>query len=189
MATLLEEAPKTAFAMLDYNRDAETDLIRKARALQPMLLAHAAHGDEQGILHPDVFTALTQAGFWAMAAPRRWGGTGTSARAMALVGYELAKGDPSVGWVYTVLHGTTWVASLGPDALQEAIFGAGAEHPVICGIANPPGTLDEVEGGYIVNGRWPYASGSRRAAWRTRHRGSSAGSGSHPHRRSTRRGT
>lgn len=169
MATILKEAPEAqaepATIMPGYNLDAEKALVAKARALQPMLLANAGHGDEHGVLHPDVFRALGDAGFWAMAAPRRWGGTGTSARAMALVGFELAKGDPSVGWVYTVLHGTTWVASLGPDALQEAIFGASAEHPVICGIANPPGTLDEVEGGYIVNGRWPYASGSAHASW------------------------
>ncbi|MFC6910467.1 acyl-CoA dehydrogenase family protein [Novosphingobium lubricantis] len=165
MATILKEAPEPIVAMPGYNLAAEKELVAKARALQPMLLAHAGYGDEHGVLHPDVFRALTDAGFWAMAAPRRWGGTGTSARAMALVGYELAKGDPSVGWVYTVLHGTTWVASLGPDALQEAIFGASSEHPVICGIANPPGTLDEVEGGYIVNGRWPYASGSAHASW------------------------
>lgn len=165
MATMLKDALEPDFAMPDYNRAAEKEFIAKARALQPMLLANAGYGDDNGVLHPDVFRALTDAGFWAMAAPRRWGGVGTSARAMALVGYELAKGDPSVGWVYTVLHGTTWVASLGPDALQEAIFGAGAQHPVICGIANPPGTLDEVEGGYIVNGRWPYATGSAHAGW------------------------
>lgn len=165
MATNLKYAPSQDVASIGYNEAAEKELIGRARELQPFLLRHAGHGDEHGVLHPDVFSALTDAGFWAMAAPRRWGGLGTSARAMALVGYELAKGDPSVGWVYTVLHGTTWVASLGPDALQEAIFGSSAEHPVICGIANPPGTLVEVDGGYIVNGRWPYASGSAHAGW------------------------
>lgn len=148
-----------------YNLEAEQEMVGRARELQPLLLKHASYGDEHGVLHPDVFAALTDAGFWAMAAPRRWGGLGTSARAMAAVGYELAKADPSVGWVYTVLHGTTWVASLGPDALQEAIFGSSADHPVICGIANPPGAMVEVDEGYVVNGRWPYASGSAHAGW------------------------
>jgi alkylation response protein AidB-like acyl-CoA dehydrogenase len=148
-----------------YNDAAEEELVARARDLQPLLLRHAAQSDADRRLTPEVFDALTAAGFWAMAVPRRWGGLGTSARAMSRVGVELAKGDPSVGWVYTVLHGTTWVASLGPDALQEAIFGDSATHPVICGIANPPGTMEEVEGGYIVNGRWPYASGCLHASW------------------------
>lgn len=149
----------------NYNQDAEKVMVGRARDLQPLLRKHASYGDEHGVLHPDVFSALTDAGFWAMAAPRRWGGLGTSTRAMSMVGYELAKADPSVGWVYTVLHGTTWVASLGPDALQEAIFGESQEHPVICGIANPPGTIEAVDGGWLVNGRWPYASGSAHASW------------------------
>ncbi len=165
MATAFKIDPTDTGSTTGYNDAAERELVGRARELQPLLLKHAPQNDLDGRLAPEVFDALTDAGFWAMAAPRRWGGFGTSARAMALVGAELAKGDPSVGWVYTVLHGTTWVASLGPDALQEAIFGSGSEHPVICGIANPPGTMEEVDGGYVVNGRWPYASGSLHASW------------------------
>ncbi len=147
-----------------YNEVAEKELIGRARELKPLLEKHAPYGDEHGRLHPEAFDALTDAGFWEMAAPRRWGGLGTSTRAMSLVGFELAKADPSVAWVYTVLHGSTWVASVGPDALQEAVFGGG-KHPVICAVANPPGTLDEVDGGYILNGRWPYGSGCLHASW------------------------
>jgi len=163
MATQLKPQSDTRFS--GYNEQAETEMVGRARELKPLLEKHAAYGDAHGTLHPDVFAALGDAGFWAMAAPRRWGGLGTSARCMSLVGHELAKADPSVGWVYTVLHGTTWVASLGPDGLQEAIFGSGDDHPVICGIANPPGTMVAVDGGFIVNGRWPYASGSHHASW------------------------
>lgn len=148
-----------------FNEKAEAEMIGRASELRPLLLRHAPDGDRNRRLSPEVFDALTDAGFWEMAVPRRWGGLGTSARAMTLVGAELGKGDGSVGWVYTVLHGTTWVASLGPDALQEAIFGDRGTRPVICGVFNPPGTLDEVDGGYIVNGRWPYSSGCRHANW------------------------
>lgn len=148
-----------------YNNKVEAELIGRAAELRPLLLRSAPEGDKNRRLSDEVFNALTDAGFWKMAAPVRWGGYGTSARAMTLVGCELGRGDPSVGWVYTVLHGTTWVASLAPDEVQEAIFGDGGPTPVICGVFNPPGTLDEVDGGYVVNGRWPYASGSRHASW------------------------
>lgn len=157
MATHLKPHTDTQYS--GYNDSAEKEMVGRARELKPLLEMHAPYGDEHGTLHRDVFAALSDAGFWAMAAPRRWGGLGTSARCMSLVGYELAKADPSVGWVYTVLHGTTWVASLGPDALQEAIFGASSDHPVICGIANPPGALKPVDGG------WSYASGAHHASW------------------------
>lgn len=148
-----------------FNEAADRQLIGRARELKPLLERTAPQADKDRRLPDEVFNAMKDAGLWAMAAPRRWGGLGTSATAMALVGAEIGRGNPSAGWVYTVLHGTTWVASCGPDALQEAIFGSGEEHPTICGVANPPGTLDEVDGGYILNGRWPYASGCRHASW------------------------
>lgn len=148
----------------DYNHEVEKELLGRARELQPLLRKHAPEFDAQRRITPDVFRELTDAGFWDMASPRRWGGLGTSATTMARVGAELGKGDPSVGWVYTVLHGTTWVASLGPDALQEELFGNG-KHPTICGAVTPPGQARKVEGGYIVNGKWAYCSGSRNADW------------------------
>jgi alkylation response protein AidB-like acyl-CoA dehydrogenase len=158
-------ATKKTETVFGYNTTAERELIGRARELKPLLLKTAAQADKDRRLSDEVFAAMSDASLWAMAAPRRWGGLGTSATAMALVGSEIARGNPSAGWVYTVLHGTTWVASLGPDTLQEAIFGDGGEHPTICGVANPPGTIEEVDGGYIVNGRWPYASGCRHASW------------------------
>ncbi|MFA5495480.1 MAG: acyl-CoA dehydrogenase family protein [Porticoccaceae bacterium] len=148
----------------DYNDAAEKELIGRARELRPLLRSSGPVFDAGRRITDEVFRELTDAGFWAMASPRRWGGLGTSATAMARVGAELGKGDASVGWVYTVLHGTTWVASLGPDELQEEIFGSG-HHPTICGAVTPPGVARIVDGGYIVNGKWAYCSGSRHAQW------------------------
>lgn len=154
----------TAMTYNRYNDAAEKELLGRARELRPLLRKSGPAQDESRRISDEVFRELTDAGFWEMASPRRWGGLGTSATCMARVGAELGKGDPSVGWVYTVLHGTTWVASLGPDELQEAIFGNG-EHPTICGAVTPPGDALEVDGGYLVNGKWAYCSGSRHAKW------------------------
>src|SRR3546814_9254569 len=70
---------------------------------------------------------------------------------------------PSAAWVSQIINGTTWVTSLGPDALQEELFANGV--PKIAGAFNPPGTAIPVEGGYRVTGKWPYASGIRHADW------------------------
>lgn len=161
MATMLER-PSAEAVM--YNEEIVPELIGRARELKPLLERHATYSDTQRMLHKDVIQAIKDAELFDMALPRRWGGLGTSATAMALVGAELARADPSVGWVYTVYHGTTWVASLACDEVQEAVFGA-MDKPVLCGIANPPGTLTPVDGGYILNGRWHYASGCDHADW------------------------
>jgi 3-hydroxy-9,10-secoandrosta-1,3,5(10)-triene-9,17-dione monooxygenase len=105
MNTAIKSAVLKAASGWNYNQGIESEMVGRARELAPLLLRSAPQADKDRRLSSEVFDALTDAGFWAMAAPRRWGGLGTSATAMARVGAELAKGDPSVGWVYNVLQG------------------------------------------------------------------------------------
>src|SRR3546814_11668952 len=69
----------------------------------------------------------------------------------------------SISWVAQIVNGTTWVSSLTSDATQEALFGEGPN--AVCGAYNPPGKARRVDGGWIVNGAWPYTSGSRQSDW------------------------
>jgi 3-hydroxy-9,10-secoandrosta-1,3,5(10)-triene-9,17-dione monooxygenase len=139
------------------------EILEKVRALRPLLRKNAAAGEAQRSPTDEVIKAIDELGIWWMIVPRRWGGLGLSATAMAQINAELAKGDPSVAWVSQILNGTTWVGTLGSDALQEELYGNG--RPRICSAVTPPGTAQPVEGGYLVSGRWPYCSGSRQAKW------------------------
>jgi len=138
-------------------------IIEKVRALRPLLRQNAKAGEAQRTPTAEVIKAIDDLGIWWMIVPRRWGGLGLSATAMTRINAELAKGDPSVAWVSQILNGTTWVGTLGSDALQQELYGNGL--PRICSAITPPGTAQPVEGGYLVSGRWPYCSGSRQANW------------------------
>jgi alkylation response protein AidB-like acyl-CoA dehydrogenase len=76
---------------------------------------------------------------------------------------EVAKGDPAVSWVIQIINGTSWITSLAPDGVQDAVFGEGPQP--VCGAYNPPGKARKVDGGWIINGKWPYMSGSRQSTW------------------------
>lgn len=157
--------PQSRAATDDWGFDegAGEEAIEAAIGLRALLRANAAEGDAQRYPTAEVIAALDAANLWALAVPRRLGGRGVSATALYRVGAELAKGDPSVGWVSQIINGTTWVTSLGPDALQDELFANGP--PKIAGAFNPPGTAIPVDGGYRVTGRWPYASGIRHTEW------------------------
>lgn len=137
--------------------------IEAAIGLRGLLQAEAHGGDVQRYPSQRVIDALTEADLWAVAVPKRLGGRGASATALTRMGAELAKGDPSVAWVSQIINGTTWVTSLGPDALQDEIFANGV--PRIAGAFNPPGRAIPVAGGYRVTGAWPYASAIRHTQW------------------------
>src|SRR3546814_18374167 len=78
-------------------------------------------------------------------------------RSLVRMGAELAKGDPSAAWVSQIINGTTWVTSLGPDALQEELFANGV--PKIAGAFNPTGTAIPVEDGQRATANGPSATG------------------------------
>lgn len=142
--------------------DAEP-FIAKARELRPLLQAEAAEGERLRSPTPAVDKALKDNKLLTLLLPKRWGGAGISFSDFARVEIELAKGDPSISWVAQIVNGTTWVSSLTSDATQETLFGDGPK--LVCGAYNPPGKARRVDGGWVVNGSWPYTSGSRQADW------------------------
>lgn len=139
------------------------EILAAYRELRPMIRENTAAGEAQRSLVSAVDDEMRRLGAYFLTLPHRWGGAGMSNTAYARTQMELAKADPSVAWVVQIINSTTWIASLGSDALQEALFGDGPK--AICGSYNPPGQARRVDGGYVVSGRWPYASGSRQAAW------------------------
>jgi alkylation response protein AidB-like acyl-CoA dehydrogenase len=59
---------------------------------------------------------------------------------------------------------TNWLACLFPDKAQEEVFGADPDARVT-GVAAPTGTAEKAPGGWRLNGRWSYNSGSPYATW------------------------
>lgn len=156
-------SPLANHVEVGFSAEADEQMIANARSLVPLLAQHAQQHEDEGQLSPEVVSALSEAGFWKMAIPRRWGGLSISANAMARAAGELAKGCPSSAWVIGVMNSNGWLVSLMPDAIQEEVFAKGVAR--ISGVGSPPGKARKVAGGYIVSGRWGYGSGSHHAEW------------------------
>lgn len=138
-------------------------IIEKAKELRPLFSAEAHEGEKKRSPTDKAAKALLDNGLLSLILPKRLGGSGLSTTDFSKVQIEIAKGDPSISWVMQIINGTTWVASLSSDAIQDTLFKDG---PVpICGAYNPPGKAKKVDGGWIVNGKWPYTSGSRQSKW------------------------
>lgn len=146
-----------------FTDDKVDTIIAKLRELRPMLQEQAPLGEKLRAPTEQADAALRELDMYNLLTPTRWGGAGLSTSGLARVQMEMAKCDPSLSWVVQILNGTTWVATLTSDALQESLFGAGPAP--VCGAYNPPGKAVKVDGGYRVTGSWPYSSGSRQAQW------------------------
>ena len=138
-------------------------LVEKARSLRAFFQKEAPEGEKRRNPTPAVAKVLKEEGFLRMLLPQRLGGIGLSPTDFSRVQIEIGKGDPSTSWVVQIINGTSWITSLAPDSVQDAVFGDGPQ--TVCGAYNPPGKARKVDGGWIINGAWPYMSGSRQATW------------------------
>ncbi|MDE2563039.1 MAG: acyl-CoA dehydrogenase [Sphingomonadales bacterium] len=138
-------------------------MVAKAKELRPLLMAEAAAGEAQRSPTKKVEQALVDNRMLSAMLPKRLGGVGLSLTDFCRMQIELAKGDPAVSWVVQIINGTSWVTSLAPDSVQDVVFADGPA--AVCGAYNPPGKARKVEGGWIINGAWPYTSGSRQSTW------------------------
>jgi alkylation response protein AidB-like acyl-CoA dehydrogenase len=142
----------------------EAELIERAKALRPLLTRNARLAEAQGSMTDEVIRAFDEAGLWAMITPKRWGGLGLPSAAMHRINREISKGDTAACWVLQIINGCTWIASTTSDRLQEEIFSTG-KPPRVCSSFAVSVPAKAVDGGYIVNGAWPYNSGWRQAVW------------------------
>jgi 3-hydroxy-9,10-secoandrosta-1,3,5(10)-triene-9,17-dione monooxygenase len=140
------------------------ELLDRARELVPLLRANAAETERLGRLPEDNVTALRDAGFFTLGAPRCFGGPEADFRTWVGVVAELARGCGSSAWVATLLSmGCHWAALLGDRARSDVW--AADPHAAICLNPSPSARGSAVEGGMVVGGRWRPMSGCNHAQW------------------------
>lgn len=139
----------------------------RARALQPLIREHADAAQQNRRLSNTVVEALHDSGLFRMCLPREFGGEETDPWTTVETIEAISYADGSTGWNFMIGSETNGLAAGSmPEAKAEEIFG-GTPHPriVFCGAAGPPGTAEQVDGGWKVNGQWGFVSGCHQCDW------------------------
>lgn len=139
------------------------ELVRRAEELVPLLQKNAAWGEENRRIHPDTLEALTDAGFFKLRTPKRYGGYEVDTRTLLEIAATLGSGDGSAAWVASVFWIPTWMASHFPEAVQDEVFAE--ENVRICGTLSPTAMAAPADGGVVVNGKWGFISGAHHSQW------------------------
>ncbi len=141
----------------------ENDLRAAATAIVPELRARAEAVEEARRLPDDLSTRLATEGFYRMYAPVAYGGLETPP-AIAMETVEtLATGDGAPAWVTFIAITSTTALSILPEATCRKVF----SHPetTMAGVFAPRGKAIVVDGGFQVEGQWPWGSGTQNADW------------------------
>jgi alkylation response protein AidB-like acyl-CoA dehydrogenase len=140
------------------------ELVARVKELQPLIRKNAAQGEQDRRVVEESIQALTDAGMFKVAVPKRYGGYETSMRTMLDVSTAVAEADGGTAWVVTLTNVMAWAVGLFSEQAQDDVFGANPDAKV-SGVLAPTGTTRKVEGGWQVSGRWYYNSGSLHADW------------------------
>lgn len=141
------------------------DPVAAARALQPRIREASSSIDAQRQLPADLVADMLDAGLFHMLIPESIDGHEANPVAAARAVEEIAYADGSAGWCVMLAAQSTGFAGLMPEAEAREVFGNGG---IIAGTARPIGravAVREPAEGYLVSGRWPFASGSSHATW------------------------
>ena len=138
-----------------------TEMIARAAAMRQMLKDDQAAAEERGFYSEDIHKAFTQAGFYRVLQPRRFGGYEFDMTTYYRLAVEVAHGGSAgAAWCLDLgTHHSIILASHWPEQAQREIFGDQDGHFVCGHRAGMGGTARKVDGGYVVSGRWRYSSG------------------------------
>ncbi|HLZ69385.1 MAG TPA: acyl-CoA dehydrogenase family protein [Dehalococcoidia bacterium] len=133
-----------------------------ARALAPLLRTLADQTERERRLPPEAVDAMRQAGLFHLTVPRDLHGLEAEPLPLMQAIEEVAAADGSAGWCVMIAAQNAALAGFAQREAAMAMVGAGG---IIAGTARPIGRAVPADGGCVVSGRWPFASGSSHADW------------------------
>ena len=136
-------------------------LLEAVRALRPLILEHADAAERDSHYAQPVIDAMRDAGVYRALIPQALGGGEITASDLLASLEELARADASIAWL-AMIGSTSGLASayIDPELASELF----TEQTIAAGVVAPRGTGKRVEGGLVLNGRWPFASGCLHSA-------------------------
>ncbi len=139
--------------------------VRAAVArVTPIVEQHRDAGEQERRLPDAVITAMRDAGLFTLWTAREFGGGEVDLRTFMEAVEELARVDGASGWTFANLAAGAVLTAHLPQAGAKEIYADGPNVPLPGAVA-PRGRAVPRDGGYLLSGHWPLASGCHHGDW------------------------
>lgn len=115
-----------------------------------------------GHVPQDIVAGFQKLGLYRAFVPEKLGGAGTTPVQFLRLVEKISSADGSAGWVASFGFASKYLSSL-PEATLAEVY-RDSPDVVFAGAVFPPQTAVRADGGYRVNGRWGFGSGSMGAS-------------------------
>lgn len=144
---------------------AASELLRRARELQPVLRQRAAQAERLRRVPDETIDDFHRAGLFRALQPARAGGAELHPADFFDICAEIAQGCASSAWVLSNLAYHHQFLALWPDEAQQEVWGPSPDTLVGSSYIFARGTARQVDGGYELEGQWPFSSGIDPCGW------------------------
>jgi 3-hydroxy-9,10-secoandrosta-1,3,5(10)-triene-9,17-dione monooxygenase len=149
----------------DFSGVSYDEAMRRAREIVPILRERAAKAEDARMLIRDNEQLLHESGLLRFHQPKAFGGMELDFVAVVDIPAELARGCPSTAWNVGNLGCHHWILGYYEPATQREVWDANPDALIASSIALAAGRARKAEGGFIVNGRWPFSSAVDNSDW------------------------
>jgi 3-hydroxy-9,10-secoandrosta-1,3,5(10)-triene-9,17-dione monooxygenase len=152
----------------DVDRPQARQIVARVAQLRPWLREHQAVAEQQHRIPQETIERLDAAGVFRLTMPSRYGGADFTTRELHDIYRELGAGCGATAWmVWAAAGGNLWSFAFDEDVIAPVYqspwvgnrtFALGGTSRRMSGTARP------VDGGWMIKGVWPFATGSVHAS-------------------------
>lgn len=146
-------------------RVSREELLGRAKELLPTLRERAPGAEELRRLPDETERDFHEAGLFRMVQPARVGGAELDYGILVDMGAVVGRACGSSAWNLINLGCHHWMLGMFPPKVQDDVWGENPDALVASSFIFPAGRAKQVEGGYLVSGRWPFSSGVDNSSW------------------------
>jgi indole-3-acetate monooxygenase len=139
-------------------------LLEAIRRLTPEITRRTAEIEAARALPDDLFQKIAATGILRAVRPTELGGAEYRLPDMIPVLEELGRADASTAWSFMIASSAPIVWQRLDRKLLHAVFSSNPDALTRAGVTPKPG-VTKIDGGLMVNGRWPLLSGSYKPDW------------------------
>jgi 3-hydroxy-9,10-secoandrosta-1,3,5(10)-triene-9,17-dione monooxygenase len=139
--------------------------IARAKALIPQLRDRASKTEDLRRLPPETERDLHEAGLFRIVQPKRVGGSEFDYVALVDCADAIGQADASAAWNLANLASHHWMLGMFDKRAQDLVWNKDVNALIASSFIFPAGRARKVDGGYVLQGSWPFSSGVDSSEW------------------------
>jgi 3-hydroxy-9,10-secoandrosta-1,3,5(10)-triene-9,17-dione monooxygenase len=138
--------------------------LQRVRSLLPALRERAGRAEQLRRLPDETFADFQDAGLFRCLQPKRYAGYELDPGTLYQAVIEIGTVCGSSAWILGVIGVHNWHLALFAPEAQDDVWGKDTSIQLSTSLA-PTGTVERVDGGFRLRGRWPFSSGCDFCHW------------------------